>query len=86
MAGRIVAQVEHLQREFAADDDEGASAGDPARVEGVVADEGECPSFAASSTAVDGDVDAGVVEADDLALDDDGVGDVDHVVKDVGEA
>ena len=41
MAGGVVAEVEHFKREFAAGDDEGPAARDPARVKVGGADEGE---------------------------------------------
>ena len=40
IARGVVAQVEHVEGELAAGDDEGTAAGDPARVEFLAADDG----------------------------------------------
>ena len=77
----VIAEVEHIERELAAGDDERPAARNPAGIVFFAADDGEAVVLS-NRGDVERDVDAGVVNADDLALDDDRVGDVDDVVED----
>ena len=81
----VIAQFEHFQRQFAACDHEWPAARHPAHVVGLMPDKRWAIVFATRQWA-DGNMHAGIVEADDLALHHDGVGHVDHFLEDAGEA
>ena len=85
IGGGVEAQVQHLQGQFAAGDDEGPATGDPAGIDLLQADEGGGAALG-GLPQVQPLVHARVIDAHDLAADHDGVGDIDNVVEDVGQA
>ena len=85
MSCGVVAQVEHFKREFATGENERAFAGHPARVVFLSAEKRQGVLLGRRCDA-NRDVNAGVVDADDLAIDTDGVGHVDDVAENVAEA
>src|SRR5580700_3771076 len=85
MADGVVEEVEHLEGELAAGNEKGPAAGNPAVVENIGAGRQES-AIVAEPGAIDGDVNRGVEDADDLALDGDGVGNVDDVAEHAGQA
>ena len=81
----VEAEIEHLQRQFAAGDHKGPPARNPARVVFVAPDKGEIVVLDRGVGAQQG-VKAGVVDADDLAHDHDRVRHVDYVGEYAGKA
>ena len=84
VADRVVAQVKHLEREFAAGNHERTPAGHPAGIEFLAPNNGH-RILVFGFGRIELDVDAGIVDADDLAFHDDRIGHVDYVVEDAAE-
>ncbi len=74
----IEAEVEHLQRQLAAGDDEGPAAGNPALVE-ILAP--QRPGARDAGAALDALVNAGIEDLDDLAFHLEAIGNVDGSLK-----